>query len=120
MSTDDSTLMKIPRVYLDTSVIGGCFDPEFERWSNALVADFEAGRLTPVLSAVVAAEVEAALERVRQKFADASRLSTKLLEVSREALEVVGEYSRHGILPPPFGTTCSTSPWRRSRRSTCC
>jgi len=32
------------RVYLETSVVGGCFDPEFSVWSNALVADFEAQR----------------------------------------------------------------------------
>lgn len=32
------------RVYLDTSVIGGCFDDEFEVWSNALLRDFRSGR----------------------------------------------------------------------------
>lgn len=94
--------MKLLRVYLDTSVIGGCFDPEFERWSNALFADFEAGRLTPVLSEVVAAEVEVAPERVRRKFEEARDLAGQLLEVDREVLEVVAGYSRHGILPPQF------------------
>jgi hypothetical protein len=28
--------MKRQRVYTDTSVIGGCFDAEFETWSNGL------------------------------------------------------------------------------------
>jgi hypothetical protein len=32
------------RVYLDTSVIGGCFDREFAVWSKALDADFQAQR----------------------------------------------------------------------------
>ena len=35
--------MKKPRIYIDTSVIGGCFDEEFELWSSGLVADFKAG-----------------------------------------------------------------------------
>ena len=48
--------MKAQRVYVDTSVLGGCFDAEFARWSNALVEDFRAGRLTLVVSEVVLAE----------------------------------------------------------------
>ena len=28
------------KVYIDTSVIGGCFDSEFEEWSNILFDDF--------------------------------------------------------------------------------
>jgi hypothetical protein len=32
--------MKILRVYIDTSVIGGCFDAEFSLWSNGLMHDF--------------------------------------------------------------------------------
>ena len=91
--------MKLSRVYLDTSVIGGCFDPEFARWSNALFADFEAGRLLPVLSDVVTAEMEAAPEQVRRKFEQARRLTSEILEVSVETLEVVAGYARHDILP---------------------
>jgi hypothetical protein len=33
--------MKKIRIYVDTSVIGGCFDPEFEKWSSGLFRDFE-------------------------------------------------------------------------------
>ena len=43
------------RIYVDTSVIGGCFDAEFVTWSNALMRDFRAKRLVPVLSDVTAA-----------------------------------------------------------------
>jgi hypothetical protein len=48
--------MKAQRVYVDTSVLGGCFDPEFARWSNALIADFRADRLKPVISEIIIAE----------------------------------------------------------------
>ncbi len=27
------------RIYIDTSVLGGCFDAEFSTWSNALIRD---------------------------------------------------------------------------------
>ena len=51
------------RIYVDTSVLGGCFDVEFVTWSEALVRDFRAKRLIPVLSDVTAAEVAAAPPR---------------------------------------------------------
>lgn len=93
--------MKRPRVYLDTSVIGGCFDPEFERWSRALFQDFEAKRFAPVLSEVVATEIEVAPERVREKFEEIRGMA-EILEVDREVLELVGGYAKHDILPPRF------------------
>jgi hypothetical protein len=37
---DEGLLMKRLRIYLDTSVIGGCFDHEFSLWSKALIEDF--------------------------------------------------------------------------------
>ncbi len=51
--------MRLPCVYVDTSVVGGYFDPEFARWSRALVDDFRAGR-RPFLSDLLAAELESA------------------------------------------------------------
>jgi hypothetical protein len=40
--------MKILRVYIDTSVIGGCFDAEFVSWSNGLMQDFRQGHFRAV------------------------------------------------------------------------
>jgi hypothetical protein len=44
-----TTMLKKLRIYVDTSVIGGCFDPEFATWSNGLFKDFEKGIYQPVL-----------------------------------------------------------------------
>lgn len=52
------------RVYLDTSVIDGCLDPEFAVWSNGLFKDFRFGNFKPVISEVVAAEIEPAPRQV--------------------------------------------------------
>jgi hypothetical protein len=35
--------MVTPRIYIDTSVLGGCFDPEFEQDSNQFLREAEAG-----------------------------------------------------------------------------
>jgi hypothetical protein len=40
------------RVYIDTSVFGGCFDPEFELWSMRLMDLFYIGKYKAVISEV--------------------------------------------------------------------
>lgn len=49
--------MKIQWIYIDTSVIGGCFDSEFAEWSNELLNDFRENRFKPLLSNVAATEI---------------------------------------------------------------
>jgi hypothetical protein len=63
-----SFLVKKHGIYVDTSVIGGCYDPEFKKWSNRLLEAFRRGEHIPVLSSVTAAEVEQAPERVKQLY----------------------------------------------------
>lgn len=94
--------MKRLRVYLDTSVIGGCFDAEFATWSNALVADFEANRFAPVVSELVAAEIQLAPAQVQRKFNQLLGLGAELRTVEQEALDLSAEYSHRGILPLRF------------------
>lgn len=46
--------MKPYRVYVDTSVIGGCLDEEFAADSLRLIESAKAGRVTLLVSAIVA------------------------------------------------------------------
>jgi hypothetical protein len=94
--------MKKLRVYVDTSVLGGCFDPEFEPWSSALIEDFRRDRFRPVLSDVTAAEVERAPQPVRTLLADFLALGAEMISVSPEALALVTSYESHSILGPRF------------------
>jgi hypothetical protein len=47
-------------VYADTSVIGGCFDEEFNVWSNALIKEFISGIKRIVISDLTLQELELA------------------------------------------------------------
>ena len=38
------------RIYIDTSVIGGCYDDEFETWSNQLIKEFTEGLKIAIIS----------------------------------------------------------------------
>ena len=94
--------MKILRVYIDTSVIGGCFDAEFAPWSNGLMRDFRLGHFRAVVSEVVAGEIRAAPEAVRVQYAEILRLGAEFLAVSDEALDLAAVYEARGILAPRF------------------
>jgi len=57
----------ITRVYIDTSVIGGCFDEEFEEWSNLLIDEIKNGFKIAVISDITYRETELAPENVQKK-----------------------------------------------------
>ncbi len=49
------------------SVIGGCFDEEFSKWSNKLFDEFTEGKKIAVISDIVADELENAPDYVKEK-----------------------------------------------------
>lgn len=50
-------MMKIPRVYVDSSIILGCCDLYHNAWSRGLMEDFKSGLYKPVISELVEAEM---------------------------------------------------------------
>jgi hypothetical protein len=90
--------MKIPRVYIDTSVLGGCFDSEFATWSNGLIADFRARRMIPVLSDLLVAELRRAPEPVRRLRSEIRGLGAELVVTGDEALDLLSAYESHAVL----------------------
>ena len=94
--------MKTPRVYIDTSVLGGYFEREFLVWSTALVEDFRAGRFVPVLSDLLAAEVEDAPARVRTLHAELLGLGAENIRTDEEVLDLLEAYEQHRVLGPRY------------------
>ena len=94
--------MNVLRIYVDTSVLGGCFDDEFAPWSTALLRAFHAGRFRAILSEVIAAEVRRAPEPIRVAYADLLASGAEVLTVSDEALQLLAAYQSRAILPPQF------------------
>jgi hypothetical protein len=94
--------MKIQRIYVDTSVIGGCFDPEFAEWSNGLMQDFRDGRFKPLLSQVTATEIQAAPEAVQIIYAELVALNAEVVKVNESTLELADEYQKRNILTDKF------------------
>lgn len=94
--------MKRPRVYIDTSVIGGCFDDEFAEWSTSLMRDFATGIFIPIVSDVVAAEIQGAPEAVRQEYDHLVRGEHEFVLVTEEVVEIADAYHRREILTPKY------------------
>ncbi|HEX6367880.1 MAG TPA: type II toxin-antitoxin system VapC family toxin [Longimicrobium sp.] len=95
-------VMRTPRIYVDTSVIGGCFDPEFALWSNGLFKDFRLGIYAPVLSAIVTAEIQPAPEPIRGKYAELVELGAEILQPDAAAEQLARVYMDRKIVPPKY------------------
>jgi hypothetical protein len=94
--------MRVQRIYIDTSVIGGCFDPEFARWSNGLFKDIRLGTFMPVVSELTAAEVANAPERVRDRYSELLDFGAEILEADESILLLAEVYQERRILTPKF------------------
>ena len=90
--------MKKQRIYVDTSVIGGCLDEEFMEWSNGLMRDFSLGYFKAVVSSVVSAEILPAPGPVREKYLELMATEPEIIEISKEVFDLVKAYKHAKIL----------------------
>ena len=88
----------IQRVYIDTSVIGGCFDKEFDEWSNRLFDDFREGKKIAVISDVTLDELIDAPDRVQENLGTLPEESLETLTADIEARELADQYVQEGAV----------------------
>jgi hypothetical protein len=87
-----------PRIYIDTSVIGGCFDEEFRLWSEKLFDEFRAGTKVAVVSDLTRRELEAAPRNVRDALSSLPQQGIENVYLSDEAEELAAQYLQHGVV----------------------
>lgn len=92
--------MKIPRVYADTSVFGGCFDQEFSRASRRIFQEIQSGRFILILSDLLLYELDAAPVEVQSLLSDLTSARTEMVETTEETEALRNAYIEAGILPP--------------------
>jgi hypothetical protein len=86
------------RVYLDTSVIGGCQDEEFSDWSVKLMREFAQGRKTAVLSDITLQEVELAPDFVKTALQQIPEAAREYVALDDEARKLANAYLRDGAV----------------------
>ena len=94
--------MEAIRAYLDTSVFGGQFDVEFERPTRLFFEAVLAGRVVPLLSDTLAAEMGRAPEQVRALLTALERVSVEAIPLTAEALVLRDAYVGAGVLSRRF------------------
>jgi len=90
--------MKRLRVYTDTSVIGGCFDPEFRAYSQRLFDTFTTGRLIAVISDLTLNELLGAPEHVRNQIHTLPEHVIEYVSFDPEAGALAQQYIAEGVL----------------------
>ena len=93
-----------PRVYVDTSVLGGCEDPEFRDASRRLVDAFVAGEMAMVVSDVTLRELQGAPEAVQLVVEGVPAASVETLSWSPEAEELAAAYIEDGAVGASMAT----------------
>ena len=91
-----------PRLYLDTSVIGGCFDDEWEEATRELFRQAAMGLHTFVTSVVTVRELAGAPEEVREQYSATFREPEQILELTDEAETLAQAYVAAGVVTPKY------------------
>jgi hypothetical protein len=94
--------MSLLRVYLDTSVIGGCCDVEFARWSLALLRDIRLGLLIPVFSDSTESELAEAPPDVQAVYDELHDGAHERIAETPESIGLAAKYIAEGILTEKF------------------
>ena len=92
--------MKVLRIYIENSVIGGYFDEEFKEHTRKLFDEFKNGKYKPIISSHVIAELEnGAPEKVKENL---KTLDYNELEVNDEMIKLAEKYLEQKIVSEKY------------------
>lgn len=91
-------MAKSLRVYVDTSVIGGCFDPEFEVASRRVFDLVRQGRVVLLISDIVVTELADAPPNVRDVLERVSAESVEEVDVGDAVQDLAAAYMKAGVV----------------------
>jgi len=84
------------RVYIDTSVVGGCLDEEFKEDSVQLFDEFVKGMKTLVISDVLLFELEGAPKKVKNILRKVSTENIEYVALNEESIALANTYIEEG------------------------
>ncbi|OHD62857.1 MAG: hypothetical protein A2096_14170 [Spirochaetes bacterium GWF1_41_5] len=88
------------RIFLDTSVIGGCYDLEFAKYSNALFEKFFNNELIPAISTTVVDELTDAPPEVKNKIQSLKNLI--IINITDDIIELAKLYLKRAIITEKY------------------
>ena len=87
-----------PKVYIDSSVIGGYYDDEFMIATQSLFKDFELGLFIPIISDITIAELGDAPSRIRNLLESNELSGAIYVEIDEEADELAKQYISNNVI----------------------
>lgn len=90
--------MKRLRVYLDTSVIGGCLDVEFSLESNRLIKDIKQQKIIMLLSELVINELIDAPSTVQDILKSIPPTTIEIINLTEEIIQLRDAYIQAGVV----------------------
>ena len=90
--------MKALRIYIDTSVIGGSYDSEFEKETKILFDKILIGEYRLVISDLTEKELTNAPKKVRTLLKDLGILNYEIIKVTNEEIELATIYIKENVV----------------------
>jgi hypothetical protein len=90
------------RIYVDTSVFGGCHDPEFKESSRSLVKEFRNGLKVAVISDLTLKELEKAPLDIRTLVEEMPKRYIEYVTLDNEAVDLAFKYIKEGAVTETY------------------
>ena len=86
------------KVYVDTSVFGGCFDAEFDEWSNKLIEEFKLGFKVLLISDLTFKELEGAPADVKNLVGEIPGEHKEYVILNDDARDLARHYIEESVV----------------------
>lgn len=96
----------IPRVYIDTSIIGGYFDEEFEFYTKLFFEKVEQGKFKIIISDILTTELKGAPDEVLTFYDSVSPTQVEYVEQTKDSIWLGEEYLNEGVVGKASRTDC--------------
>lgn len=93
-------------VYIDTSVVGGVFDKEFELWTNIFFDQVKRGEFKVAVSELLVEELKPAAKHIRDFIFTLPEDQVLVAPYQDDARELADKYQEEGIVGPTSLTDC--------------
>jgi predicted nucleic acid-binding protein len=96
----------IQRFYIDTSVIGGVFDSEFEEHSTILMEKVKLGQIKAVISEVTESEIMKARQEIRDFYTSLPKDSIEFAEITKDSVFLADNYIQEKVVGKTSRNDC--------------
>jgi hypothetical protein len=96
----------VERIYIDTSVFGGYFEPEFELWTKILFDRISKGDFKVLVSRLTDIELENAPQKVRDLAVSLPTDNVEWLDITTQAVQLADKYIDEKVVGQTSHSDC--------------